>query len=365
MGKKLYLLAAVVYFLNFSAALAMINISNETISSNNNNNNNNPKEECINDDIIGATIILSFGFYLNTCPEAEPIIFSWVEKAVSDDPRMAASLLRLHFHDCFVNGCDASVLLDDTPDFVGEKTAAPNANSLRGFEVIDAIKADLEYVCPQTVSCADILAIAARDSVLLRGGPGWEVKMGRKDSLSGSNSAANNNIPGPNSDLPTLLSKFQNFGLTLQDMVALSGAHTMGKARCSTFISWINGTAGISGNGGGPDVNLEYLQSLQQLCFSPESNASTTLAELDHMTPATFDNQYYVNLMSGEGLLGSDQVLVSGEVEETRGIVEAYADDVDAFFEDFKRAMMKMGSIVQGGDGGGEIRRNCRAVNYD
>ena len=39
------------------------------------------------------------------CPEAEPIIYSWVEKAVMDDSRMAASLLRLHFHDCFVNAC--------------------------------------------------------------------------------------------------------------------------------------------------------------------------------------------------------------------------------------------------------------------
>lgn len=59
------------------------------------------------------------------------------------------------------------MLLDDTQDFVGEKTAAPNLNSLRGFEVINEIKSELELVCPQTVSCADILATAARDSVLL------------------------------------------------------------------------------------------------------------------------------------------------------------------------------------------------------
>ena len=55
------------------------------------------------------------------------------------------------------------------------------------------------------------------------GGPGWEVQTGRKDSLTASKTAANNNIPGPNSDITTLVSKFQNVGLTLSDMVALSG----------------------------------------------------------------------------------------------------------------------------------------------
>lgn len=66
-----------------------------------------------------------------------------------------------------LQGCDASVLLDDAGTFIGEKSAAPNLNSLRGFEVIDGIKSELESVCPETVSCADILAMAARDSVVL------------------------------------------------------------------------------------------------------------------------------------------------------------------------------------------------------
>lgn len=68
---------------------------------------------------------------------------------------------------CNMQGCDGSVLLDDMNSLFGEKTAAPNLNSLRGFEVIDAIKSDLETFCPETVSCADVLAIAARDSVFL------------------------------------------------------------------------------------------------------------------------------------------------------------------------------------------------------
>lgn len=64
-------------------------------------------------------------------------------------------------------GCDASVLLDDTDALKGEKNALPNKNSLRGFEVIDTIKANLEKACPSTVSCADILTLAAREAVYL------------------------------------------------------------------------------------------------------------------------------------------------------------------------------------------------------
>ncbi|PQQ17178.1 peroxidase P7 [Prunus yedoensis var. nudiflora] len=62
-------------------------------------------------------------------------------------------------------GCDASILLDDTATFTGEKNAFPNQNSVRGFEVIDTIKTRVEAACNATVSCADILALASR--------PGW------------------------------------------------------------------------------------------------------------------------------------------------------------------------------------------------
>ncbi|CAA7035481.1 unnamed protein product [Microthlaspi erraticum] len=296
---------------------------------------------------IGFGLVLDFGLYRSTCPEAESIVYSWVETAVSQDPRMAASLLRLHFHDCFVNA----------KGLVGEKTAPPNLNSLRGFEVIDSIKSDLESVCPETVSCADILAMAARDSVVVSGGPNWEVEVGRKDSRTASKQAATTSLPSPNSTVPTLISTFQNLGLSQTDMVALSGGHTLGKARCTSFTARLQPLQ--TGQPANHGENLEFLESLQQLCSTVDPAAAIT--QLDLVTPSTFDNQYYVNLISGEGLLPSDQALAVQD-PGTRAIVETYAADQSVFFQDFKTAMVKMGAITGGGSDG-EIRRNCRAIN--
>ncbi|CAN4109871.1 unnamed protein product [Withania somnifera] len=203
-------------------------------------------------------------FYDWSCPKANDIVKSVVAQAVAREPRMAASLLRLHFHDCFVKGCDASLLLDSSGTLVSEKLSNTNRNSARGFEVIDEIKSALEMECPQTVSCADILALAARDSTVLAGGPSWEVPLGRRDSRDASLSGSNNNIPAPNNTFNTILTKFKLKGLDLVDLVALSGSHTIGNARCTSFRQRLYNQSGNSL----PDYTLDqsYAAQLRTMC---------------------------------------------------------------------------------------------------
>ncbi|KAJ6392211.1 hypothetical protein OIU77_026045 [Salix suchowensis] len=256
----------------------------------------------------------SFGlfpeFYQYSCPQADDIVMSVLRKAIARDSRIPASLLRLHFHDCFVQGCDASVLLDDSAKIVSEKNSGPNKNSLRGFEVVDEIKAELEEACPQTVSCADILALAARGSTVLSGGPNWELPLGRRDSKTASLSGSNNNLPPPNSTIQNLVSFFKRQGLNNIDLVALSGAHTIGVARCVAFKQRLYNQNGNNQ----PDQTLEknYFLDLKSVC--PRSGGDNNISPLDLASPAKFDNTYFKLLIWGKGLLTSDEVLYTGKV---------------------------------------------------
>ncbi|KAM5582398.1 hypothetical protein ABKV19_002692, partial [Rosa sericea] len=90
------------------------------------------------------------------------------------------------------------------------------------FEVIDAIKSSVESACRGVVSCADILTIAARDSVVLSGGNSWKVLLGRRDGFVANQTGANVGLPSPFDTLDAIISKFANVGLNVTDVVALS-----------------------------------------------------------------------------------------------------------------------------------------------
>ncbi|KAI3674777.1 hypothetical protein L2E82_51894 [Cichorium intybus] len=293
---------------------------------------------------------LSPSYYDHVCPEALPTIRRVVEDAVTQERRMGASLLRLHFHDCFVNGCDASILLDQTATIDSEKNAAPNANSARGFEVIDKIKSEVDKVCRRSVvSCADILTVAARDSVVALGGPSWKVKLGRRDSTTASRTTANVDIPSPFMDLPALIQNFENQGLDKDDLVVLSGAHTLGFAQCGTFRGRIYNQT---------NIDPAFARHLQTNC--PQVGGDSRLAPLDP-TPASFDRRYFTDLVSKKGVLSSDQALFDGG--KTDGLVQKYSTNQDDFWEDFAESMIKMGDIKPLTGNRGQIRNNCRIVN--
>ncbi|KAI8532864.1 hypothetical protein RHMOL_Rhmol11G0247800 [Rhododendron molle] len=255
-------------------------------------------------------------------------------------------------------GCDGSVLLDDTKRFKGEKNALPNRNSLRGFEVIDTIKADVERACPSTVSCADILTLAAREAVFQSGGPFWYVPLGRRDGLTASEIAANEQLPSPFEPLDDITAKFTSKGLDLKDVVVLSGGHTIGYAQCFTFKRRLFNFKGS----GKPDPTLDssLLSGLRSTCPNVDIS-NTKLAPLDTATAYMFDNAYYDNLVSNSGLLESDQAIMGDPVAAS--LVSSYSMYPDMFSQDFGASMVKMGSIgvLTGQDG--EIRKKCGSVN--
>ncbi|KAG0503542.1 hypothetical protein HPP92_003614 [Vanilla planifolia] len=279
---------------------------------------------------LAARAQLDAGFYSSTCPNLLPIVRSSMARAVAKETRMAASILRLFFHDCFVNGCDGSILLDDTETFTGEKNAFANKNSARGFEVIDTIKSNVETACNATVSCADILALAARDGVVLLGGPTWTVGLGRRDATTASQSTANSDLPGPASSLDNLVSKFSAKGLSARDMTALSGAHTIGQAQCQFFRPHIYNDTNIS---------PRFAAFRQGNC--PASGGDSNLAPLDLQSPNAFGNDYYQNLLGFRGLLHSDQELFNNGTQDA--LVRQYARNGALFYSDFVAAMVRMG----------------------
>ncbi|XP_027351641.1 cationic peroxidase 2-like [Abrus precatorius] len=295
------------------------------------------------------------GFYSTTCPRAESIVRSTVQSHVKSDPTLAPGLLRMHFHDCFVQGCDGSVLISGDGT---ERTALANLG-LRGYEVIDDAKTKLEAACPGVVSCADIVALAARDSVVLSGGLSWQVPTGRRDGRV-SQASDVNNLPAPFDSVDVQEQKFADKGLNTQDLVTLVGAHTIGTTACQFFS---NRLYNFTANGPDSSVDPSFLPQLRALC--PQNSGATNRVALDTGSQSKFDTSYFTNLKNGRGILQSDQALWSDA--STKTFVQRYLGLRGllglTFNVEFGKSMVKMSNIGVKTGADGEIRKICSAVN--
>ncbi|CAM0901509.1 unnamed protein product [Alopecurus aequalis] len=279
-----------------------------------------------------------------TCTQLDSIVTSSVQAALRQEIALAAGLLRIFFHDCFPNGCDASIYLKGSGT---EQAMGPNGTlQPRALQLIEDIRAKVHAACGATVSCADISALATRAVVVFSGGPTYTVPRGVLDSLVPAPENSVNGLPSPfTSSVSALARAFRGKGLTdLADLVALSGGHTVGRAHCGFF----------------PDraaVGDAFGNRLKANCTSNPD----LLQDLDVVTPDLFDNGYYMALVARQGVFTSDMALILDA--STAPIVRQFANSKDAFFAQFAKSMAKLAAVPRPGGNVGEIRRSCFSRN--
>ncbi|KAL9265073.1 Peroxidase 16-like protein [Drosera capensis] len=302
---------------------------------------------------------LQYNYYHNSCPDVESIVHSAVKKKLEQTFVTAPATLRLFFHDCFVQGCDASVLLTSL-DNNAEKDS-PDDLSLAGdgFDTVIRAKSSVDSVpgCRHKVSCADILALATRDVISLSGGPYYAVELGRRDGRISLKASVNGHLPLADFNLNQLKSMFASHGLDLVDLVALSGAHTIGFSHCRQFSKRIHDYNSKTRTD--PALNLQYAVNLRRMC--PKNVDPRIVVPMDPETPLIFDNLYYKNLREGKGLLSSDHALLTSL--KSREIVDAFASNSSLFKHVLVSAITKLGRVGVKTGKQGEIRRDCRFVN--
>ncbi|KAM0827842.1 hypothetical protein ACQ4PT_067925 [Festuca glaucescens] len=293
-------------------------------------------------------------YYGSTCPNLESIVRGVVKQKMDANIRAIGSTIRLFFHDCFVEGCDGSVLITSTAGNTAERDADDNQSlAFEGFDTVNSAKAAVEAACPDQVSCADILTIATRDAIALSGGPFYPVELGRLDGLSSSASSVTGQLPQPTHTINQLVAIFRAQGLTMSHMVALSAAHTVGLAHCGKFRDR------VYGNPADPTMNPTYAAFLRTKC--PADGSSDPMVLMDQASPAAFDNQYFRNLQDGGGLLASDQLLYTDS--RTRTNVDAWANSTAAFSRAFVDAITKLGRVGVKSGRQGNIREQCDVFN--
>lgn len=289
-------------------------------------------------------------YYATTCPNAESIVRNTLSASFTRDVTSPAAMIRLLFHDCQVNGCDASIMLDSGSDGTTEVEAAANLG-IRRQDIIDNVKKQLEAACPQTVSCADIIAMSAREAIVRAGGPAISIPLGRLDGFDASSDAAQSALPPATISVPDMLNLFSNMGMSTEESVSILGSHTMGVAHCTNFADRLYPRKD-------PNLSLLFANTLRARC--PVGFPTNAFAALD-TSNFRFDNTYFRNLVNGRGLLTIDSNLAMDPT--TAPIVQNFANDQATFFDTFSSAFVKLSSFQVLTGTQGEVRSNCHFTN--
>ncbi|KVH93630.1 hypothetical protein Ccrd_004319 [Cynara cardunculus var. scolymus] len=240
--------------------------------------------------VVSSYAQLRQNFYQTTCPNVESIVRSAVNKKFQQTFVTIPATLRLFFHDCFVRA----------------------------------------------------------------GGPSYKVELGRRDGRISTISSVQHRLPHPDLKLDQLNTMFAAHGLSQTDMIALSGAHTLGFSHCGKFSGRIYSKKGID-----PTLNRQYALQLRQMC--PLKVDPRIAINMDPTTPRTFDNAYFQNLQQGKGLFASDQILFTDS--RSKSTVNQFASSNNAFNQAFVNAITKLGRVGVLTGNNGEIRRDCTRIN--
>ncbi|KAE9467829.1 hypothetical protein C3L33_00262, partial [Rhododendron williamsianum] len=293
-------------------------------------------------DLVSSHKPLEYDFYHDTCPQAEKIIRSRVRRLYEIRSDVPPSLLRLVFHDCFIEGCDASVLLDSIDGVDSEKESPPN-ETLKGFDIIEIIKRDGE------LSFSEL---------------------------------ATYELPSPQDNLPNTIASFASRGFDERETVSLL-------VHCKFIANRLYNFDGT--NEPDPTLDTNFLNHLRSRCnnslitlgsspsLSPSSvDDSPSPSSVDDSTSSTssireaevemdseergsdFGTLYYRNLLQARGILYVDQQLTAGE--ETETWVRAYASDTSLFRRDFALAMRKLSNLGVLTAPMGQVRISCSKV---
>ncbi|KAJ0076081.1 hypothetical protein Patl1_34267 [Pistacia atlantica] len=294
---------------------------------------------------------LELQFYKKSCPDAEKLVKEKMRKSMLNDLSTAAAILRLAFHDCQVDGCDGSVLLENANGMTAETSSYRNFG-IRKLNVINEIKSSLEAICPETVSCADIIQLAAREAVYLTGGPYIKVLTGRRDTVSASKERADKQLPAAYISVDAFIQIFRKKNISLEDGVALMGSHTLGIGHCRNFRERLWPTSD-------PTLSPPFSVMLQTICINP-ALSDVSFAQND-ATIFSFDNQYFIDIQTGRGLLKIDSEIASDP--RTQPYVSAFGHNTQHFFNRFTSGFLKLSNykVLVGEEG--EIRRDCRFRN--